>query len=160
MNRFQVLLPNSEGNRNSNGNNNQYNQSNQFNGCYNNNRNSFNSQGLNGNASGGRGYYQQSNLDDQNPNINQTRWNQQFNQAFCPETMKMVANKGKFVPTIKGVNLCLKYHAKGACSKSCTRAVTHVKLHGNTKKAYDKFSHAIHDAAHEMGHIKLNTGKN
>lgn len=74
--------------------------------------------------------------------------------------MKMVANKGKFVPTITGVNLCLKYHAKGACSTKCLRAVTHVKLYGNTKRSYDKFSHVIHDAAHELGRIKLNnTGK-
>ena len=114
----------------------------------------------NGNADGGRGNFQQGNLDDQNPNISETCWNQCFNQVFCPETMKMVANKGKFVPTIRQVYLCLKYHAKGACSKSCTRAVTHVKLHGNTKKEYNEFSHAIHDAVHEMGRIKLNTGKN
>ena len=160
MNRFQVIMPNSEGNKNSNGYNNQNNQGNQSNGRNNNNRNNFNSQGWNGNANGGRGNFQQQNLDDPNPNINETRWNQRFNQVFCPDTMKMVATKGKFVPTIKGVNLCLKYHAKGACSKGCTRAVTHVKLHGNTKKAYDDFSHAIHDAAHELGRIKLNTGKN
>ena len=57
MNRFQVILPNSEGNcNNSNGSNTyQNNSNNYFNGCSNNNRNGYNSPGWNGNMGGGRG---------------------------------------------------------------------------------------------------------
>lgn len=65
MNRFQVILPNSEGNSNyhNGGNNQNSNTNNNQNGCNNNNRNGFNSPGgWNANGSGGRGGFQQATL--------------------------------------------------------------------------------------------------
>ena len=78
---------------------------------------------------------------------------------MCPEMMNDMKEQNKFLPKFNGSQLCLRYHAKGSCYKNCVRGATHAKLHGRTMKLYDKFSHAIHDAAEHRGRITINKQK-
>ena len=139
MNWYQVKLPNDSNDRrennnshhNTNNNNNDNNANNN-----NNNRDNYFSPGRQ-NRAGGNGQFNSPSARrdmDQNQNYNKTKWTQNFGAVLCLDTMKAVANKGKYIPKIKGVSLCLRFHAKGQCFKNCSRAVTHVCLHRRTKQ--------------------------
>ena len=89
------------------------------------------------------------------------KWTQNFGAVLCPDTMNAMGKKGKYIPKIHGVNLCLHYHAKGQCFRKYNRVVTHVKLHGKMKQLYNEYSHAIHDKAERQGRITIKqNGKN
>ena len=157
MNRYQVKLQDdANGDNNSNNetqNNNRYRRGNYNNGGFNNQFSpGRNSRGYKTNYNSPSG---EDNIEN-NPNINETKWNQNFGAVMCPETLNDMKEQSIYLPKFNGSQLCLKFHAKGICFKNCQRAATHVKLHGRTKQMYDDFSHAIHDAAEKRGRITIN----
>ena len=165
MNRYQVKLPNDNNDKTENNNsyNNRHDNNSDNNATNNNNRDNYFLPGRQYRA-GGNGQFNSPHARgdmDHNQNYNKMKWTQNFGAVLCPETMKAVGDKGKYIPKIKGVNLCLRFHAKGQCFKNCSRAVAHVRLHGRTKQLYDEYSHTIHDKAEKQGRIKIRrNGKN